>query len=826
MTRLLQHISYLSFIIAFMMMWGCIGEEFELHDDLPVPEGTKAIELCLTIRNSTEDQAATRGVSTEPGDHDKGSYDAATLNENKIDKIELFLFDATTKNLIKSFGNTTVQRLTPNADPTQADSYKVRVVVPQSEVNNLEGKSVHIVGVINAKADVVTGVTKLAELELKVQDNLNELAQTTAQTNFLMDGSLSPVTINWGANDRFMVTQTLGLRRALAKIRLRITEVNVKDYSNGIETPYEIVHIDNDETNPQDISVRLLHYTEKSFVIAGSTPYAPTAWKDTDYRAMTWKAMVGKTNSNPDHPDQFLMHFPFYSYENNWTGDWLKESYLTVRIKLRPKFLEDGTTPNTDDPGVYYYYRFPVNYRMPMDGMGAEKINRLERNHLYDIVTTIAELGSLDEDTPMEVTSHIAIEPWITGDVIDGTMDEAHYLVVKELTPIMANDATREIDYVSSLPVNITINEAYYNYFDMRGDFFKVVFTFDGTNGIKRTYKNNVLQSTETVSPAFDGSTVEVAPEGTHLKDGKLIVTHTIPNNYTPFYIKFTVSQQGGGLTQEVFVTQYPPIYITGRESIGFRPTEGDIAAARPYADFRHHSTLGIMATYQGESTQSAQRNDVFNRVTSKVPTDAFLIGNPVDANGLTKSDAASNNMVSPEFIIATQHGMSFAVPQKDGGATQYLNPTYASGYGPYAVPSLYPDNVPYRGNSPGGSTHYYRSYTHAQNRCSNYFEGEYGIDGDYVEHYKTPGSNYWQTRTVRKTFKYQGRWRIPTLAEAKLIDQIQDDPNTLTKGLMYGTNYWTAKDGTAYNFRDNVEFTSNSSYVRCIFDTAHLDDK
>ena len=225
MTRLLQHISYLSFIIAFMMMWGCIGEEFELHDDLPVPEGTKAIELCLTIRNSTEDQAATRGVSTEPGDHDKGSYDAATLNENKIDKIELFLFDATTKNLIKSFGNTTVQRLTPNADPTQADSYKVRVVVPQSEVNNLEGKSVHIVGVINAKADVVTGVTKLAELELKVQDNLNELAQTTAQTNFLMDGSLSPVTINWGANDRFMVTQTLGLRRALAKIRLRITEV-------------------------------------------------------------------------------------------------------------------------------------------------------------------------------------------------------------------------------------------------------------------------------------------------------------------------------------------------------------------------------------------------------------------------------------------------------------------------------------------------------------------------------------------------------------------------------------------------------------------------
>jgi|BioPla2DNA2_1021312.scaffolds.fasta_scaffold04184_5 hypothetical protein len=823
MTRLLQHISYLSFIVAFMMIGGCVRDELELHTDLPISEGDKAIELCLTVRNSTDDQAATRGVSTEPGDHDKESYDATTLNENKIDKIDLFLFNATTKDLIKSFGNTTVQRLTPDADPTQANNYKVRVVVPQSEVNNLEGKSVHIVGVINAKADVVTGVTKLADLKAKIQDNSSELDIITAQTHFLMDGSLSSVTINWGTENLFTVAQTLELRRALAKVRLRITSVNVVDYSNGGNTQYEVVPIGNVAGSAPDISVKLLHYTEKSTVIASSTPYEPTAWKDTEYRAMSWKAMVGKTNSNPDHPDQFLMHFPFYAYENNWSADKKKESYLMAQIRLRPKFQEDGTTPNTDDPGVYYYYRFPVNYRMPMDGVGAEKINRLERNHLYDIESTIKELGSLDEDTPLDVTSHIAIEPWISGEVIDGTMDEAHYLVVKELTPIMANDGSREIDYISSLPVDITINEAYYEYYDMRGDYFKVVFTADGK---KITYdKNGAVVNTETGFAAYDGSTVTASAN--YLQNGKLMVGHAIPVNYEPFYIKFRVNQVGGPLTQEVFVTQYPPIYITGRESIGFRPTEGDIAAGRPYADFRHHSTLGTMSTYQGEGTQSAQRNNVFNRVTSKVPTGAFLIGNPVDANGLTKSDAASNNMVSPEFIIATQYGMSFAVPQKDGGETQYLNPTYASGYGPYAVPSLYPDNPTYNATKPAGEqTYYYKSYTHAQNRCFNYFEGEYGTDGEYTEHYKPRGSSYWTTRTVYKTFKYQGRWRIPTLAEAKLIDQIQDDPNTLTKGLMYGTNYWTAKDGTAYNFRDNVEFTSNSSYIRCIFDTAHLDDK
>ncbi len=797
-------------------------DELELHADFPVPEGAKAIELCLAVRNSNEDQVATRGVSTEPGDHDKESYDDTTLNENKIDKIDLFLFNATTKNLIKSFGNTTVQRLTPDADPTQANNYKVRVVVPQSEMNNLEGKSVHIVGVINAKADVVTGVTKLADLEAKIQDNSSELDIITAQTHFLMDGSLSSVTINWGTDDRFTVAQTLELRRALAKVRLRITSVNVVDYSNGGNTQYEVVPIGNVAGSAPDISVKLLHYTEKSTVIASSTPYEPTAWKDTEYRAMSWKAMVGKTNSNPDHPNQFLMHFPFYAYENNWSADKKKESYLMAQIRLRPKFQEDGTTPNTDDPGVYYYYRFPVNYRMPMDGVGAEKINRLERNHLYDIESTIAELGSIDEGTPLDVTSHIAIEPWITADVVDGTMDEAHYLVVKELKPIMANDSTREIDYISNLPVNITINEAYYEYYDMRGDYFKVMFTADGK---KITYDadNNVV-STETGFAAYDGSTVTASAN--YLQNGKLMVGHAIPINYEPFYIKFRVEQVGGPLTQEVFVTQYPPIYITGRESIGFRPTEGDIAAGRPYADFRYHSSLGVMSTYQGEGTQSAQRNDVFNRITSKVPTEAFLIGDPVDPDTKkTKTDAASNNVVSPEFIIATQYGMSYSIPQKTGGTQEALISNFGTGYGPYAR-NLYPSSIPYRENNPGSNYgNHYKAYRNAEERCYNYFEGEYGTDGYYTEHYRDAYTN-WQTRTVYKTFKYQGRWRIPTLAEAKLIDQIQDDANTLTKGLMYGENYWTAKDGTAYDFKNNQEKPSSSSFVRCIFDTAHLDDK
>ena len=42
MTRLLQHISYLSFIVAFMMI-GDVRDELELHTDLLFQKGIKQL---------------------------------------------------------------------------------------------------------------------------------------------------------------------------------------------------------------------------------------------------------------------------------------------------------------------------------------------------------------------------------------------------------------------------------------------------------------------------------------------------------------------------------------------------------------------------------------------------------------------------------------------------------------------------------------------------------------------------------------------------------------------------------------------------------------
>lgn len=831
MKKIIKHISYLSLLIAFVGMGAC-NDDLQQNTELPLPDGANGIEFSMSVRNAQDKEhqpfrsattgAVLRAVSTEPGDYDAASYGTDPLNENKLSTITAFLFDAGTGALIRSFDDAKVQRLTPDADPTIAGAYKVRLLIPSAEKTLLTGKTVQIVAVANAKTDIITGVTTLSELEAKLQvDNLD---QTTALESFLMDGTVT-ATVAWNAENIFTVPTNLELRRALAKIRLRIADVNVTDHQNGIPTPYEIV--DN------QIAVKLFHYGDTTTVIKSTSPYMQAIWLNTEYRPMEWKTLTGKTGN-------FLMAFPFYAYENNWSANPKNESYLMVKIKLRPTLDANGQ-PNTADPGKDYFYKFPVNYRMAMGGVTADKLNKLERNHLYDIVTTINEMGSLDEGTPVEVESNVAIQPWPAPDKVDGTIYQAHYLVVKEREPIMANAATREIDYISDLPVTIKIDSAYYEYYDMRGDYYKVVYTAAG----QRITYNKAGTAVETVAATpFDGATA--TPSVEYLQDGKITITHHIPENYLPFHIKFTVTQDnphaGHGteaLSEVVRVTQYPPLYVTGQKSDGFGPTSGDIAASRPYADFRYHNTLGNLSRYQGTTELSAQTNDVFFRVTTQVADGTFLTGSPVDMYGVTKSETTSNKIVSPEFIIATQQGMSISLTTQKGTkaaptSTYYTNNfNYDTGYGPDTdyydrIQGIYYNyNYNTAGWTPyvnGGMQVNVRTYTNVEDRCYNYFEGEYGTDGVYWEHYYGVDRR-WHSRQVTKTFKYQGRWRVPTLAEAQLIDKIQDDPKSVTKSLMYGSAYWTAQDGTLYNFENNVTGTGSGN-VRCIFDTGKFDDK
>lgn len=519
-----------------------------------------------------------------------------------------------------------------------------------------------------------------------------------------------------------------------------------------------------------------------------------------------------------------------------------------LRIKLRPKKHTAG------DTGTYYYYRIPINYRKVMDGVPEERLNKVERNYLYDIVTTIQQLGSLDEGTPLDVESYIAIQPWPANpDEIDGSIVQAHYLVVKETSPIMPNVATYDIEYISDLPVDIKVTKAYYEYYDKRGDYYKVVFspttnTFAFYKDFAETTQpltDNEINRLGLVKPdqpmgSFDDATVTWTTDK-YIQDGMITLNHEIPTNFVPFKFEFTVVQidpmtTAMPLSEKVSVTQYPPLFVTGQKSPGFvgnsytYNSTTDSYDKPTYADFRFHSPYGTESTYQDSKILEPQKNNVFNRITTKVPSGNYFLGNPVGADGYTKTDAVSNQLVSLEFIIASQYGMSNnGIPQSRNNTTSmptgYKYAAFPAGYGPYARP-LYKSYAPYHEVDPGEAYYNrYRSYRNAEERCYNYFEGEYGMDGNYEEHYMNT-SGFWTSRTVYKTFKYKGRWRVPTFAEVKLIDAIQDNSKSVTKNLMYGKEYWTAETGQAYKFDTNAASQPTGAPVRCVFDTYMLNDK
>lgn len=822
---------------------------------LDLPEGTKAIELCIRAQNqaagstfrSAATGATTRAYGSEPGDQYEGVYNT-DLKENIIDNVEVFLFNTTDGTLKKRFSGTDLQKTGNESSAT------LRMLIPNSEVAQYEGQNFSVVAVANATITIPNTIANLDGLKALVQETTT-VNGTAPQAKFLMDGSINTQTINWGTSSTYTVPEELPLRRALAKVRLRIKNIDVDVTENGQTVHYEMVG------QPK---VKLVHYTEKTSLLQGK-PYEvkPNEWKTSQYREMTSHVFPDKLNeTNTSNPNSFLSaNLPFYTYENDWTNDSSRETYLMVEITFRAK----------NQTGVYgenkaYYYRIPVNYRIALPGMNeTEKagLHKVQRNHLYDIVSSIGILGSEDEGEPFEVDAFVAVQPWNEPDETDGSIRNAHFLVVKELNPLMPNMNTRQVGYLSDLPIQpitpggneIQITKTVFEYYDQAGD--HLVFTDDGTNVVVTRNDVNVgtyqygQTYTDFTEPFTKFGGAKVIFDETSPQNKRLTIMHDVPTNYVPYEIYFRVQhvpvagESGTPLYKDVHVTQIPPKYITGTKSPGYKPNEGETG---PYADFRFHDRIGSWISATGTSYSGTQKNDVFYKVTTVVNAGTEKIGDPTDADGRTRRDAESNQLISPEFIIASQHGLTNTITPQYGHA-EYFDPMwqsqvrYGAYYGPYS--RHFEDKLPYYDPEESDYTFDdnrqdgYRAYSNADDRCYNYFEGEYGVDGDYVEHYVERYVEYYDyylgqyftrpvynQRTVKKVFKYKGRWRIPTVAELEYIDKIQDDRRSAVKSLLFGQYYWTAQTDQAYNFTSNqLDGSQTGAAVRCIFDTYKVND-
>lgn len=747
------------------------------------------------------------------------------LNETKINNMYVLFYEGDTQRGLHSTMKGDLM-LYPqgNTNPlgvATADALngQARVFVKKN-ANPYQGKNLKLVVIANFHGALtdLQGKT-LTQLGALVSSGANVLgAQSDAnqkQADFLMDGAADVQTYRWNNNQReIAVNGTVALRRAAAKLRVRLTPpTNIRGNAgeNFTVVGNPQIALVNGVSNTNVLSETMLG-SGRTYINNGQT----------DFQNMEKRAFDGT--------QFFARPVPFYVYAHAWGNDVNNETYLLIKLRLR--------TNNRDKDS---YYKIPLKNVLPSSGT-VENWNRIVRNTVYDIQSTINAEGSAEPTNPVTIQSSIAVEDWTDTKPVDGTIAEAHYLVVTQTKPEMRATDELEIQYISDLP----LDEA-----TLR-------------NSLRATYPiydklGNITYGT----PDMSKVAVSLTSRGgrTFIK-----VKSPVPINYVPLTINFTAKQKDSNVLPPVPVTvsQLPPIYVTAKQSQGkilnyWTSLYAAVVQLNDNVTGRYLGTVDIL-------------NGMLYTIHTIVPQKDMIIGDATETDGSTKKDAESNKIISPEFIISSQWGDTFPTDQYGEYSSDEIkqkakrdNDRIKSG----SLKNLeiwmdvrggYPgqDNRPSQGRLPyfsprntDGNKIYTVDdflglrvfpYKSVAQQAKQYYEDDYGRSGSFMfvgmsqdvhnKYIRKPGypTTYWTEGRATVHYKYSetniqfiqnGDWRIPTTAELQLIAKIQSDPNSAVKYLIYFDKAWSAETGVKVNTANGtISRDATRAYPKLVFDS------
>ena len=340
-----------------------------MSDDM---DGTPSCDYDVVLEykvgsSTTETRAAVTRAETEVGNED--------LNENKINRLDLFVFDATGK-LVKSLPLTDVQ-----GSPTKDYQHK-KLESDQLKRSEITGNTLYLV----ANLDNISGITTLNQLKAATINKAATFNPKAKQTSFVMDAKMEETKqiVNGMIHIQFQ------LKRALAKIRLNVQD----DKGNAVL--------------PKDYACQLIHYAADGSILAEGTSTNNSL--NTDAAASSKVTVPAVTQANKA---------VFYSYANSWIDktnkdpkaeepiDVTKQTYILLKAKF-----------NNKD----YFYKVPVNKRLyesndaaTTDWSQFEPLYRLDRNTIYDVTAKVDREGGSDPENPAELKVLPTVLPWETG---------------------------------------------------------------------------------------------------------------------------------------------------------------------------------------------------------------------------------------------------------------------------------------------------------------------------------------------------------------------------------------------------------------------------
>lgn len=338
-----------------------------MSDDM---DGTPSCDYDVVLEykvggSATETRAAVTRAETEVGNED--------LNENKINRLDLFVFDATGK-LVKSLPltDTSVQ-----GSPTTEYKHK-KLESKQLKRSEITGNTLYLV----ANLDNISGITTLDGLKTATINKAATFNPKAKQTSFVMDAKMEETKqiVNGTIHIQFQ------LKRALAKIRLNVQDDKGKTVA------------------PTEYACQLMHYAADGAIIAEGT--------STNNALNTEAAASSKVTAPAVTQDNKAV---FYSYANSWIDtskdpkevepiDVNKQTYILLKAKYN---------------GKDYFYKVPVNKRLSEDNDAAttdwtkfEPLYRFDRNTIYDVTAKVDREGGDTPENPATLYVNPIVSDW------------------------------------------------------------------------------------------------------------------------------------------------------------------------------------------------------------------------------------------------------------------------------------------------------------------------------------------------------------------------------------------------------------------------------
>ena len=341
-----------------------------MSDDM---DGTPSCDYDVVLEykvggSATETRAAVTRAETEVGNED--------LNENLINRLDLFVFDAAGK-LVKSLPLTDAS---VQGSPTTEYKHK-KLESNQLKRSDITGNTLYLV----ANLDNISDITTLDELKAATINKAATFNPKAKQTSFVMDAKMEETKqiVNGTIHIQFQ------LKRALAKIRLNVQDDKGKTVA------------------PTEYACQLIHYAADGAIIAEGT--------STNNALNTEAAASSKVTAPAVTQDNKAV---FYSYANSWIDkkkkpyeeepiDVSKQTYILLKAKYN---------------GKDYFYKVPVNKRLYEDNDAAtidwakyEPLYRLDRNTIYDVTAKVDREGGDTPENPAELNVLPTVLPWETG---------------------------------------------------------------------------------------------------------------------------------------------------------------------------------------------------------------------------------------------------------------------------------------------------------------------------------------------------------------------------------------------------------------------------